>query len=225
MVRVAGRRGIPAALAWVLALVACGPAGPEAQTAALEQSRTALAAGDASAALAAARAGLGVTPDAPELRLAAAQACLRLERWSEAIEHASAGRAAAPAPGLLADLHWGEGKAAMGRFRQLGSEPDWRMANVALESATEGPGAHSAEAALLLVLLQELSPRGSTERMARFVTWLEHAQPGSPEATQAAERLAKRRAAAALPGADVAGNQGLPEAPDEPVRPAEPDQP
>ena len=179
---------------WLALGPACGPADPDPLEVGTTTARAALEQGDPSTALVAVRRALATGGEGPALRLAAAEACLALKRWSEVIEHATAGLQLSPSADLAADLRWAEGKAALGRFRDLGSEDDWRRANSSFEFATAA-GSRRAESALALVLLQEASPQlGSTERMRRFVDLLARVAPGSRESEVAAQRLALRLA-------------------------------
>jgi len=172
----------------------CGPSAADVADQAVQAARAALVRGEDSAALAGARKALSEGADTPALRLVAARACLSLKRWSEAIEQARAGLGpgprTAPDPELAADLSWALGKAALGRFRDLGSQDDWRLANSSLEAGSAA-GSQHAESAYALVLLQQLSPKGSSTRARRFNDLLQQLAPGSPEAAKAALLVAR----------------------------------
>lgn len=190
-----GWRPIRVLLALPICLAAlwagCSPVEPDRGVDALAASRTALAEGDAAAALAAANKARANGADGPEARLLAATAANMLKRWTEGQEHAAAGLAAGASGAVRADLHWAQGHSALALTRELGSEEQWRLANTSLESATDG-GGHRADAAYMLVLLQVMSPKGSTERMERFTALLEQLEPGSERAVNARGLTASR---------------------------------
>ncbi len=161
-----------AVLVLLLAAGGCGDAATKADEKALVASRDTLAT-DPSAALFQAKAALADLhdrglPDDPRLQLVAAEACLRLDRRTDALAYAEAGLAAGDLPAdLRADLSWASGTALMGRFVELGSESDWRSANSTLEQGTEA-GHHRLEAAFLLVGLQDLAGHSNPERQRKF---------------------------------------------------------
>jgi hypothetical protein len=167
-------RGARAALCLAAAALAAAgcDGGGEAREAELALARTSLA-DDPSAALALARKGLAEAnergePLDPRLLLVAAEACLRLDRRNDALQHATD---ALTAPDLdddlKADLCWARGAALMGRYNELGDESDWRAANSTLERATEA-GRHRLEAAMLLVGLQDLGNHSNPERQLKY---------------------------------------------------------
>lgn len=172
----------------VLGAAGCGPSHAAERAQKLAEGREQLA-GDPSAALQVARnALLQVGPD-PELELLAADACLALGRRSEALTHADQGLAVeGDLPDELAgDLSYAKGFALMGRFRDLHVEDDWRAANMVLERAAAN-GNHRAEAAFLLVALQDLGNHRDDERQLRYARLLQQLEPDS-------QRLADVRAA------------------------------
>lgn len=166
----------PALALLLLALAACSEAQVPGREDRIREAQAALAQ-DASRALHLARAAqVDGGPDA-RLSLVEGLACLRLERRSEARAAADAGLAAADlGEALHADLSWVRGAASMALFRELSDPADWRAANEALEVAT-GAGAHRAEAAAALALLQDLGTLGSDERQLRFARLLLELEP------------------------------------------------
>jgi hypothetical protein len=186
------RRACLALLALLLAWpCACSDASADARAAALAEAQAALEA-DPSRALHAARAALSDHGADPRLSLVAGLACQRLERRSEALEHADAGLAVEGLePGLRAELAWVRGAALMSRYRELSAAADWRAANMALESATQA-GAWRVKAAAALAVLQDLGPLGSPERQEKFARLVLQLQPDGREA-QAMRALLERR--------------------------------
>ncbi len=159
-----------------LSLAGCGASTGDERSQRLEEGRGKLES-DPSAALFVARDALNRLGEDPRLRLLAATACLRLERRTEALEAANAGLDADDLDDdLRADLEWARGTALAGHFQELSSDADWRAANTSLERATLA-GSHRAEAAALLVLLQDLGRRGTPERQLRFARLLIQLEP------------------------------------------------
>ncbi len=178
----------------VFAVAACG-----GENADLVEARQQVAAlleeGDASKAWAHAKRTLGLFGEDGALHLAAATACLRLERRSDAINHGTKGLAALPegdeSSDLRADLYWARGAGFMGRYRDLMQEPDWGGANVDLEKATE-TGNHRAEAAFLVAVLQHMGGHENDERFLRFARMVMAWAPEGREADRIAEVLKAR---------------------------------
>lgn len=166
----------PVLLLLLLALAACSDAQAPDREERLREAQAALAQ-DASRALHLARAALAETGPDARLSLVEGLACLRLERRSEARTAADAGLAAAELDeDLRADLSWVRGAASMALYRELSDLADWRAANEALEVAA-GAGAHRAEAAAALALLQDLGTLGSDERQLRYARLLLQLEP------------------------------------------------
>jgi hypothetical protein len=175
----------------LLLLAACSDPAADAREAARATARAALGQ-DPSRALHVARAALAEHGPDPGLGLLAGLACQRLERRSEALEHADAGLATEDLPAdLRADLAWVRGAALMSRYRELSASDDWRAANTALESATQA-GAYCVQAAAALAVLQDLGPLGSPERQEKFARLALRLQPDGREA-QAMRTLLERR--------------------------------
>jgi hypothetical protein len=174
------------------AAAACGPSTAAVRAQKLAEGREKLAE-DPSAALQVARnALLQVGPD-PELELLAADACLALGRRSEALTHADQGLAAeGDLPDALAgDLSWVKGFALVGRFRDLHVDDDWRAANTILERAAES-GNHRAEAAFLLVALQDLGSHRDDERQLKYARRLQQLEPEGQRMTDVRAALEKK---------------------------------
>jgi len=154
------------------AALACSDGKAAVRRAAVEEAERLLAT-DASAALHAAKAALVEHASDPSLSLLAARACMVLDRHNEALEFAEQALDTDDLEqDVKAELNWVRGGALMGRFRDLGSDVDWRAANAALEAGTVA-GGHRVEAAALLVFLQDLSHLGSETRRARFAAMVE----------------------------------------------------
>lgn len=172
-------RDLPARLVLLALVVAlgCGPsqAGQRADLLAEGQARLA---DDPSAALQIARQALAEHGSDPRLELLAAEACARLERRGDALAHAEQGLAAEDElPDELAgDLSWFKGFALVGRYRELHVEDDWRAANTVLERAAAS-GSHRADAAFLLVALQDLGNHRDDERQLRYARLLQQLEP------------------------------------------------
>lgn len=163
--------------------LACGAAEDPGLQTARDEGTTALASGDDSMALKVARRALTTLGDDGELLLVAGTASLNLKRFNDAVDFAGRGLALAAEAQLTANLRWLQGKALLGRFNDLHDEDDWRRSNVALESAVL-TGDHRADAALMLVLLQDMSDRGDADRQLRYARELVAMAPGSPEASK-----------------------------------------
>ena len=163
--------------------LACGAAEDPGLQTARDEGTAALGSGDDSMALKIARRALTTLGDDGELLLVAGTASLNLKRFSDAVDLAGRGLSLSGAPALTANLRWLQGKALLGRFNDLHDEDDWRRANVALASAVL-TGDHRIDAALMLVLLQDMSDRGDAERQQRYARELISLAPGSPEATK-----------------------------------------
>jgi len=163
------------ALALALVLAGCGGSGSEAHEKAVAAARASLAAtpGNPSEALFKARDAIAKQAERsgeedPRLDLIAAEACLQLDRRSEALEYATTGLTAADLePDLRADLFWASGAATMGRYHEMNDEGDWRTANSLLEKATEA-GHHQVDAAMALVGLQDLGNHRNDERKLKY---------------------------------------------------------
>lgn len=177
----------------VLALWAagCGPADDPALQSARDDAAAALADGDASKALQLSRRALTISGDDAELMLLAGTAALDLKRFSDAADYADRALPLAASSELKADVRWLQGKALMGRFTELHNEDDWRQANVSLEPATSA-GHHRTDAALMLVVLQDMSPRGDAARQLRFARELLVFAPDSAEANTVSAYLKQR---------------------------------
>lgn len=161
-------RAAALALASCLSLCGCGDADVAAGRAAAAAAQAALAARQPESALQTAQSAIARHGAGPELQLALSMALLQLDRRGEAIAAAQAGlELAAADDGLRADLEWARGAACMGRYTELKDEADWREANIALERATRA-GSHRAEAAFMLVALQDLGAHADLERQRRF---------------------------------------------------------
>jgi tetratricopeptide (TPR) repeat protein len=177
-------------LALVLA-IACGSEDEQARQAARAEVADSLEAGDANAALQAARRALNTGGEDADMLLLAGTAALELKRYSEALEFAERGLALASGLDQTADLRWLQGKALMARFHEVHDENDWRRANVALEPAVSA-GSHRTDAAMLLVLLQDMSQLGDAERQLRFARELLSSAPGTVEAAKVRAYLERR---------------------------------
>ncbi|MGQ0553936.1 MAG: hypothetical protein ACT4PU_12050 [Planctomycetota bacterium] len=173
-------------LGWaVLCAGGCADSEREQELAKLVASGEAqLKARDASTALSIARSGLKRLGEDARLQLVAATACLQLERRSEAIAHADAGLLLDGDGGQLleadvrANLHWARGTAAMARYQDLKDESDWTAANSSLEAALAG-GEHRAEAAFLLVVLQDQGGHDNLPRQERHARLVIELAPDS----------------------------------------------
>jgi len=172
-------------------VLACGSAEEPALQTARDEVAAALAEGDHSQALSVSRRALTTLGDDGELLLMAGTASLSLKRFSDAIECADRGLPLAAEAQLTANLRWLQGKALLGRFNDLHDEDDWRRANVALEPAVLS-GDHRADAALMLVLLQDMSDRGDPDRQLRYARELIALAPDSAEATKVTAYLKKQ---------------------------------
>jgi hypothetical protein len=166
-------RSVAAAAALCLALSASGCGNADAEHEQAVAAARASLASDPSAALFQARSGIaardaeGIPSDA-RLELIAAEACIRLDRRTEALDYATNGLTAADLDeDIRADLFWARGAALMGRYRELGDETDWRSANSTLEKATEA-GHHRVDAAMALVGLQDLGNHANPERQLKY---------------------------------------------------------
>jgi hypothetical protein len=170
---------------------ACGDAAATARAEALDQGRAVLAE-DASRALFLARGALTEHGADARLSLLAAEACLALDRRNDALVHAEQGLSHEGLDeALAADLHYARGRSLMGRFKDLAAEADFRDANVALESATRS-GSHRAEAATLLVGLQDLHGHRNDERQLKFARLLFQLEPDGAAAVKVRAMLAAR---------------------------------
>jgi len=186
--RINGRRlshSLSRSLWGVLACLAlaCGSAEEPGLQTARDEGAAALQAGDDSLALKVSRRALTTLGDDGELLLAAGTASLNLKRFSDAVDFADRGLPLSAEAQLTANLRWLQGKALLGRYNDLHDEDDWRRANVALETAVVS-GDHRADAALMLVLLQDMSDRGDADRQLRYARELMALAPGSPESTK-----------------------------------------
>jgi hypothetical protein len=174
------------------AAAACGPSTAAVRAQKLAEGQEKLV-DDPSAALQVARSALlEVGPD-PELELLAANACLKLGRRSEALTHAEKGLADEDSlPDELAgDLAWVQGFALVGRYRDLHAEDDWRAANTILERAADN-GSHRAEAAFLLVALQDLGNHRDDQRQLKYARLLQQLEPESPNLEAVRATLEKK---------------------------------
>jgi hypothetical protein len=178
--------------ALAVAVGGCGGSAAAQRAASLAEGRAHLAE-DPSAALHVATTALHEHGADARLELLAAEACLKLKRLSDALAHAERGLAAEESltAELAADLSWAQGKALMGRYREVASEEDWRAANAALERATDA-GSHRAEAAFLLVALQDLGPHRDDERQLRFARVLQEVEPDGQLARDARALLEQK---------------------------------
>jgi hypothetical protein len=157
------------ALLMLALLGACSDPAAEHVQQELTGIKEALAAGDDSAALQLARSVLNDSSGEPIAHLGAAEACIGLERFAEAAEHAEAGLACSPESAtLIADLQWAQGAARLALYLQLKAADDWRAANSSLERGTSAAGTHRADAAYALVLMQGLGDMGSDGRRDKF---------------------------------------------------------
>jgi len=179
-----------ACLALIVA-TGCGAEDDKARQAALSEVAESLEAGDANAALQAARRALNTGGEDAAMLLLGGSAALELKRYSEAVEFADRGLPLATGLDQTANLRWLQGKALMARFHEMHDTEDWRRANVALESAVTA-GSHRADATLLLVLLQDMSPLGNAERQLRFARVLLSSSPDSTEAAKLRTYLEQR---------------------------------
>jgi len=172
------------------ALAACGPSAASRRADLLAEGQERLAE-DPSAALQTATRGLVELGEDPRLELLAAQACLRLGRRGEALEHADKGLAGELDDALRGDLSWAKGLALMARFRELQVEDDWRAANTTLEAAT-GSGSHRAEAAFLLVGLQDMGNHRDDQRQLKFARLLLQLDPDGAHGAETRAMLAAK---------------------------------
>lgn len=183
-------RLVRACLALVMA-AGCGAEDDKARQVATAEVAESLESGDANAALQAARRALNTGGEDAALLLLGGTASLELKRYSEAVEFADRGLPLATGPDQSANLRWLQGKALMARFHEMHDTEDWRRANVALEWAVTA-GSHRADATLLLVLLQDMSPLGNAERQLRFARLLLSSSPDSAEAAKLSTYLEQR---------------------------------
>src|SRR5678815_6053378 len=79
----------------------------------------------------------------------------------------------------IRDSAWVQGFALVGRYRDLHAEDDWRAANTILERAADH-GSHRAEAAFLLVALQDLGNHRDDPRQLKYARLLQQLEPESP---------------------------------------------
>jgi tetratricopeptide (TPR) repeat protein len=171
-----------AALAVTLcALCACGGAGISAESVA--EIRAALDS-DPSRALALVNKAAAGDDVPPRLALLGAEACLRLDRRDQALDWAQRGLEARGLDAALeCELLWAQGTALAGRYQELHAEADRRLANALLERATEA-GPRVADAAFLLVMLQDLGAQRDDARQLRFARLLFEHEPDSARARQ-----------------------------------------
>ncbi len=185
--RARSRLALGAALALALA---CGDPAAEARDAALTAARDSLAAGDASDALLTAGRALKEHGADPRLRLAAAEACLALERFDEASDHADEGLVGGDADATTrVDLEWAKGKAHLALFLQLRADDHWRTANSALERGTGSAGTRRADAAYALVRMQGLDGMGGDARREKFGRLFLQLEPDGDRADTVRELL------------------------------------
>jgi hypothetical protein len=139
---------------------------------------------DPSKALSMALAGSSRDELSPRLALLAAEACLRLERRDDALRWARHGlEAHGLDPDLECELLWAQGTALLGRYVELHADADLRLANALLERATAA-GPRVADAAYLLVRLQDLGGRPDDSRQLRFARVLFDHEPDSPRSRE-----------------------------------------
>jgi hypothetical protein len=125
----------------------------------------------------------------PRVALLGAEACLRLERRDDALAWVERGlQASGLDEALECELLWAQGAALVGRYADLSSDADRRLANSVLERATE-TGPRAVDAAFLLVLLQELGGRGDDERQLRYARLFLAREPDGPRARQVRQLL------------------------------------
>jgi len=181
----------PILLALTVAL-GCGPSQASQRDARLAEGEARLA-DDPSAALQVARQALSESGPDPRLELLAAEACVKLGRRGDALTHAEQALATEDElPDELAgDLSWFKGFALVGRYRDLHVEDDWRAANTVLEQAAAS-GNHRAEAAFLLVALQDQGNHRDDERQLRYARLLQQLDPDGPRMKSVREALEQK---------------------------------
>ena len=162
------------------ALAGCGPSQASQVEARLAEGEAHLA-DDPSEALKLARQALDELGEDPRLELLAAEACVKLDRRSDALAHAEKGLASEAdlSDELAGDLSWFKGFALAGRYRDLHVEDDWRAANAVLERAAEA-GRHRADAAFLIVALQDQGNHRDDARQVRYARLLIELEPDAP---------------------------------------------
>jgi hypothetical protein len=125
----------------------------------------------------------------PRLALLGAEACLRLERRDDALAWAVRGLELPDLDQALeCELLWAQGTALLGRYRDLHLEADRRLANAVLERATAA-GPRTADAAFLLVMLQDLGTQRDDARQLRFARVLLEHEPDSARSAQVRRHL------------------------------------
>ena len=173
-------------LVLLLLPLACTDEAAAAREVALAESTAALEGGDPDGALVTAKRALKAHGDEPRLLLNGARAALALDRLGEAADLAGRGRALAAEDdaALRGDLAWVVGKARAGLFREVGDVRDWRQANLSLREASRA-GSQRDEAALLFVLIQDLTDEGRQDRQLEVARELLGRAPDSDAARKA----------------------------------------
>ncbi|MHC5211635.1 MAG: hypothetical protein ACYTG2_13025 [Planctomycetota bacterium] len=165
----------------LVALSACGGEGIAPER--VEEIRAAMDV-DPSRALSMVRAADAGDGLSPRVALLGAEACLRLDRRDDALDWARRGL---ETPGLdealECELLWAQGTALAGRYQELHTEADRRLANAVLERATAA-GPRRADAAFLLAMLQDLGDEPDEARQLRYARLLFELEPDSTRAQQ-----------------------------------------